>query len=199
MEHIDYFKLQSKNLLKDYKTRSFDEKESCYIYTPKHWDIPLILSDFGYPDEKDNFSFTLMNAQHVISKLAGFSKWADLINANESELSYAHRQLDKSFYKIGNDKLLPAPQNLYAMIIPDINVMGIRVEFSFDAVEYAESYMIYASDEQDVSTAKSLAEGMFSPIKYIYRGNRQPHKFYWVRAFDGDEYGAWSSIAIRNR
>lgn len=27
MEHIDYFKLQAKNLLKDFKTRFFDEKE----------------------------------------------------------------------------------------------------------------------------------------------------------------------------
>ncbi|MBR5933571.1 MAG: hypothetical protein IK002_06235 [Treponema sp.] len=199
MDHIEYFKLQSKNLLKDFKSRTFNEKEQKYLYKPLFFDISAIFEDFGFPDEKEDFSFTLMNAQHVISKLAGFNNWKDLISSSSDDLITSHRQFDKSGYKITrNNQLLPAPQNPYALILPN-GVFGINVEFSFDSVEYAESYMVYYSDNDDISTAKPLAEGMFSPIKYTYRGNRKTHKYYWVRAYDGEEYGEWSDIAGRNR
>ncbi len=39
MEHIEYFKLQAKNLLKDYKTRFFDETEGIFDYQPNYFDI----------------------------------------------------------------------------------------------------------------------------------------------------------------
>ena len=96
MEHIDYFKLQAKNLLKDFKTRFFDEKENFYNYKPKYFDIIGIFLDFGINDDAENFKFTLMNAQHIVAKLAGFSKWNDLNSADESGLQFAHRQFDKS-------------------------------------------------------------------------------------------------------
>ncbi len=210
MEHIDYFKLQAKNLLKDYKTRFFGELENHYSYKPQYFDIVQIFSDFGLPDEKEDFSFTLMNAQHIISRISGFSKWNDLSTANESELQFAHRQLDKSIYKIKSakqetvkiesrepkEKLLPAPKNLYAFIMP--NLLGSDVTFSFDAVEYAQSYLVYSSMTNDISTARPLAAGNFSPIKYSYR-RQQTDQFFWVRAFDGTEYGEWSMIANKNR
>ena len=199
MDHIEYFKLQAKNLLKDYKTRFFDGKEEYYRYNPSFFDIAAIFDDYGYPDEKPDFEFKLMNSQHIIAKIAGFNSWNDLNKSSEKDLKIAHRQLDKSGYKIGKvSKHLPAPQNPYAWIMPD-GFFGYTAEFSFDSVEYAESYMVYYSDINDIATAKPLAEGMFSPIKYTYRGNRKPHKFYWVRAFDGEEYGEWSDIAGRNK
>lgn len=199
MEHIDYFKLQSKNLLKDFKTRFFNEEEKVYQYNPFFFDISSIFNDFGLPDEKEDFSFSLMNSQHIIAKLAGFQKWNELIEASEGDLKASHRQFDKSGYRINQQKkVLPAPQNLYAWIVPN-GVFGINVSFNFDSVEYANSYMIYYSDENNVTTAKPLAEGRFSPINYVYRNNRHPAKFYWVRAFDGKEYGEWSTIAGRNR
>ena len=34
MDHIEYFKLQAKNLLKDYKTRYFNTEEGFYEYRP---------------------------------------------------------------------------------------------------------------------------------------------------------------------
>ncbi len=149
-----------------------------------------------------------MNAQHTISKLSGFSKWEDIINANENEIQSSHKILDSSSYKLKLNKkisatefkrnILPAPQNLYALI--QLNAAyGISIQFSFDSVEYADSYMIYYSDEKNTSTAKPLASGNFSPINYMYRGNRTPALFFWVRAYDGKEYGEWSQVAVKNR
>ncbi|MDD7012763.1 MAG: hypothetical protein PUI38_07920 [Candidatus Treponema excrementipullorum] len=99
MEHVDYFKLQSKNLLKDFNTRFFDPKEDLYCYKPKFFDIDQIFLDFDLPDYEENFSFTLMNAQHIISKLAGFSKWGDLAKASQARLELAHLLYDNA-YKI---------------------------------------------------------------------------------------------------
>lgn len=206
---IDYFKSQAKHLHKDFESRSFDEKIGKFQYTPKYFEITKIFEDFNLPHQSADFTFTLMNAQHTISKLAGFSKWEDLRNASDDEAKFGQKILNTSNYKLkpqeqsSNHELpkhpiLPAPQNLYAMIHL-IGFEGTNVQFSFDSVEYAASYMIYYSDENDISTAKPLASGNFSPINYIYRGNRQPAPFFWVRAFDGKEYGEWSQIANRNR
>ena len=86
MNHTEYFKLQAKNLLKDYKTRVFSPKDGIYEYNPKFLDITRIFLDLDLNDDKPDFKFTLMNAQHVIAKLAGFSNWDDLLKANLSEL-----------------------------------------------------------------------------------------------------------------
>ena len=96
MDHVEYFKLQSKNLLRDYKTRFFDEKEEFYDYHPKYFDISRILLDFGLPDHKEDFKFTLMNSQHIIAQLAGFSKWNDLQSAKPDELELAHLSFDNA-------------------------------------------------------------------------------------------------------
>lgn len=207
MEHIDYFKLQAKNLLKDFETRFFDEKENRYNYNPKYFDIAQLFSDFGLPDEKNDFSFKLMQAQHVIAKLAGFSKWNDLNSASELHLQFAHRQFDKSVYKLNakqisekteNKKtLLPAPKNFYAFIMP--NFLGSDITFTFDAVEYAQSYLVYVNTMDDTTTAKPLVAGNFSPIKHFCRNHGTGENFFWVRAFDGKEYGEWSALACKNR
>lgn len=100
MEHIEYFKLQAKNLLKDYKTRFFNEESNLYDYKPKYFDIGKLFIDFGFPDNKEDFSFTLMNAQHIIAKISGFESWSDLKNTNDEEQSFAHRRFDLSAYKL---------------------------------------------------------------------------------------------------
>ncbi len=96
MDHIEYFKLQAKNLFKDYKTRFFNEKEKIYDYHPKYFDINGIFNDFDIRDFKDDFKFSLMNAQHLIAKLAGFNKWNDLLNAKPAELELAHLIFDNT-------------------------------------------------------------------------------------------------------
>ena len=84
MATIEFFKQQSKNFMKDYKTRVFNEAEGVYEYSPKYFqDIEDIIVDF---DINEDDSFTLMNAQHIIALLAGFSKWNELIQATESAL-----------------------------------------------------------------------------------------------------------------
>lgn len=212
MKSIDYFKFQAKHLHKDFETRVYIEDKNLYQYNPKYFDIEKIFDDFNLPHQNDSFDYRLTNAQYTIALLAGFSGWNDLSKANEQEREAAKEKLNSCKYilkpikeanavskiKEETKKKLPAPENLYAWITPN-GVLGINVSFSFDSVEYADSYMIYYSDENDVFTAKPLAGGKFSPINYVYRGNRQPAKFYWVRAFDGKEYGEWSAIAERNR
>ncbi len=89
MKTIDYFKLQAKNLLRDFKTKTpvLDRTTTAFLYeyTPKYFDIEMIISDF----DVDEDNFTLMNAQHVIAKIASFNKWAELLNASTAELELA--------------------------------------------------------------------------------------------------------------
>ena len=99
MDHIEYFKFQAKNLLKDFKTRFFNKKEEVYDYHPKNFDINGIFCDFDIPDYKDDFTFTLMNAQHLIAQLAGFSNWGNLVNASSAKLELRHLLFDNA-YKI---------------------------------------------------------------------------------------------------
>jgi hypothetical protein len=89
MNTIDYFKLQAKNLHKDFKTKStvLDKTTTAFLYdyTPKYFDIEMIISEFGIDEE----NFSLMNAQHVIAKIANFDKWAELLKASTAELELA--------------------------------------------------------------------------------------------------------------
>lgn len=88
MNAIDYFKLQAKNLHRDFKTQvPLVEKiyGFRYEYSPKHFQIYDIIADFDINEE----DFTLMNAQHVIAKIAGFDKWSSLIKVSPPELELA--------------------------------------------------------------------------------------------------------------
>lgn len=106
MDSLSYFKLQAKNLLKDYKTRFFNEKEGFYDYKPKYFDVNGIFLYFDIPDGKEDFTFTLMNAQHSIAKLAGFRNWKDLVNASPSVLELARLLYDNA-HKISLDEWFP--------------------------------------------------------------------------------------------
>lgn len=94
MNTITFFKLQAKNLFKDFKTKSpvFDEviNDYLYEYTPQYFDIDRIILEYDVNEDK----FTLMKAQHIISNMAGFSKWADLLNCSPSELELAKLLFD---------------------------------------------------------------------------------------------------------
>lgn len=82
---IAFFKLQAKNLHKDYKTRVErigDNGKASYEYKPKYLDIKCIFSDF----KVDESNFTLMKAQHVIARMVGFKKWDDLLKGSLDEL-----------------------------------------------------------------------------------------------------------------
>jgi hypothetical protein len=89
MHAIDYFRLQAKNLHRDFKTQTplVDKTTSDYhyAYSPKYFQVYDIILDFGVDEE----NFTLMNAQHIIANIAGFDKWNTLIKASLHELELA--------------------------------------------------------------------------------------------------------------
>lgn len=89
MNTIDYFKLQAKNLHKDFKTKTpvLDKTATAFLYeyTPKYFDIEMVIADFDIDEE----NFSLMNAQHVIAKIANFDKWASLLKTSPAELELA--------------------------------------------------------------------------------------------------------------
>jgi len=127
MNHIDFFKLQAKNLHRDYKTQKTvlnEDGESYSEYEPKFFDIDAILEHYAI-DHKD---FSLMNAQHLVAKMLRFNKWADLINATKPELELA--------------KLKFVNQNKIPLVEWDIQVAGVEREhqFVFDPEDKLEYY-----------------------------------------------------------
>lgn len=97
MKPIDYFKLQAKNLLKDYQTQFpvYDSVIDDYLndYKPKYFDVGWIVIDFDINDEE---KFTLMNAQHIIAQLAGFDKWNDMLRSSEVQLKLGKPLFDNA-------------------------------------------------------------------------------------------------------
>lgn len=90
---------------------------------------------------------------------------------------------------------LPAPVGLSAA--PAVcSQYSCGLAFMFNAVEYAQSYLIYYSLSNDSSTAGALASGQFPPISWSYGrpGSYNGQTYYfWVRAYDGAHYGQWST------
>lgn len=106
MNKIDFFKLQAKNLHKDFKTQKsvFDEiiNENLYEYSPKYFDVDQIIIDYDL-DEDKAFS-SLMKVQHLFATIIiGFKSWSDLINAPEIELELAKALFDNQ-HKISLDE-----------------------------------------------------------------------------------------------
>lgn len=103
MNHIDYFKLQAKNLFRDYKTKKKGD-ENFYTYSPKYFDIEnIFISYHGFFDDGwDEGALTLMKIQHLFAYMLGFNKWADLVNAPEAELELAKLLFDNQ-HKISVD------------------------------------------------------------------------------------------------
>ncbi|MDC6364695.1 MULTISPECIES: hypothetical protein [Flavobacteriaceae] len=89
MNTIDFFKLQSKNLHRDFKRRKpvSDKLNNAWLYEyePKYFDVLLVMIDFNLDEEK----LSLMKAQHAIARMAGFEKWTALIKASEPDLKIA--------------------------------------------------------------------------------------------------------------
>ena len=88
MSTIEYFKLQAKNLMRDWKTHQ--DGEFGYDYTPSFFDIGSLLDAF----DEDETKFCLQRAQHLIAQLVGFKKWDELIHAREDKLRYAKTVFD---------------------------------------------------------------------------------------------------------
>lgn len=92
MTHIEFFKLQAKNLLHDWK----EYKENGLTPELKRKSKFLAHSlDLIYSNMLCDLSLngvwpsSLARAQHYIAKAAGFNKWAELVNTDEKHLELA--------------------------------------------------------------------------------------------------------------
>jgi len=101
MNKIDFFKLQAKNLHKDFKTQKAVD-EGLYEYSPKYFDVGQIIVDYEL-DEDKAFS-SLMKVQHLFATvILGFNSWSNLINAPEIELELEKALFDNQ-HKISRDE-----------------------------------------------------------------------------------------------
>lgn len=99
MKTIEYFKLHAKNLHKDFRTQKpyYDPTygRDLYQYTPKYFDVDALALDFDIGED----NFTLMNAQHYIARLAGFTKWTEMLKATPSALQLS-KLLFENMHKV---------------------------------------------------------------------------------------------------
>ena len=59
MTNIEYFKLQAKNLLKDYKTRHLSDDGDIYEYDTKYFDIVGLFLDYDMAQWRHYLDFFL--------------------------------------------------------------------------------------------------------------------------------------------
>lgn len=172
MENIAFFKQQAKNFLKDYKTRVYNEKEGFYEYSPCFFEnIEEILYDF---DIKDDDNFTLMNAQHVISKLAGFSKWNDLIKSSDPILEIGKYLLLNNETDMLSEWEIYEKENLaqvddstkleiFKKVFIDNtnkNINKFTVDFTDD--ENAQDMIVKVMKEKNISSSKAITGSITS-------------------------------------
>ena len=153
MNTIDYFKLQAKNLHRDFKTKTpvLDKTITAFLfeYTPEYFDIEMIISDFGIDEE----NFSLMNAQHIIAKIVNFGKWAELLKASTAEL-----QLAKLLYDHQN-KIDLVGWRFYIANVQSMNDIELDAEIQVDIFKQVvieensfdteiESYLLKHSETQ---------------------------------------------------
>ena len=175
MENIAFFKQQAKNFLKDYKTRVYNEREGFYEYNPRFFEnIKEILHEF---DVSDDDNFTLMNAQHIISKLAGFNKWNELIKSSDPALEIGRYLLvnnetdmlsEWKFYeKWLNRKDDAAKLEVFKKNFID-NTGKIVNQFSIDFTddENAQDMIAKVMKKKNISPSKAIA-GSVSSYNFI--------------------------------
>ena len=98
---VGYFKLQAKNLFHDFKL-DFMQDDSTYVCAPRFYDVNAVVTDFSISDYAD---FTLMKAQHILAKIAGFASWDDLLKSPAEKLAAGKDILDTSPYKMKRERV----------------------------------------------------------------------------------------------
>mgnify|MGYP003576032709 CR=1 FL=1 len=126
MQTIEYFKQQAKNLHKDFKTQKpyFDSEleRDLFEYSPTFFDIDPLITDFDINEDK----FTLMNAQHIIAKLAGFNKWPDMVKASDWAVELGKLLFDNMH------KIRPEDWEYYILDVESQNNVFFTDEGKFD-------------------------------------------------------------------
>lgn len=97
MSHIEFFKQESKNLLKDWKTQTTKTGRNgtiSYHYVSKFYNVDDLFKSLNW-DDNDRQQKILARSQHAISQIAGFKNWNALIAADETELKKAEELIRK--------------------------------------------------------------------------------------------------------
>ena len=159
MDIIKYFKLQAKNLLKDFKeNQGFFENRGKFEYETdreKYFKVSMVFDDFNV----DETNFKLGNSQHVIAKMVGFNNWSQLVKASNEELELAKLYFDFQ------DRLEA----------PLLNKFAIRSSLESKKLDFAQEFhqnvsmnvhfdcyrIDYDSNSDDLST-----EDIFSLVDY---------------------------------
>ena len=96
MQKINYFKLQAKNLFRDWKLSGLAEQDgnNKVVNEGRYFNVSAIVKDFNV----DNSNFKLMHAQHIISKLAGCQKWTDFNSFDDNRMDTAKEVFGESVY-----------------------------------------------------------------------------------------------------
>ena len=146
VKHIDYFKMQAKNLLKDLKAKRISEESK--TIEVKYFDVERIALDFNISDEE----FSLMKAQHIISKLAGCNKWAELIKLPDKKLILIRSKFSNNYLLTEQNKIRSSLAFLNDMAE---DLYGVWANRELDYVEEFENgedlnWYIYDSDEWDM-------------------------------------------------
>lgn len=91
MTHIEFFKKEAKNFLKDWQTQIKTVESDGFISYHYDWKVYDVGDLFFYYelDDEDEQDIKLARAQHWISKMVGFKKWDELIHASDIELKLA--------------------------------------------------------------------------------------------------------------
>ena len=92
MHPVAYFKAQAKKLHKDYKRRTFNEKEGFFEFPNcQFFDLESIFLDFDLDYSREP---SLMGAQHIIALISGLNSWDELIHLPENELAFLKLQFE---------------------------------------------------------------------------------------------------------
>lgn len=141
--NINYFKQQAKLLLKDYKLfkeNDFDKSKIILDEAQEHFDIDNVFAKVN--KEKDS-NITLMNAQHIISKISGFDNWNELLHSSEAQMGIGALKLNA--YKIGMDPNI-------------ISAAGMLVAHELFAEFVDDKGNVNYTDEDELDMWKSVME-----------------------------------------
>ncbi len=155
MSNLEFFKKQSKKLLKDWQTQTKTIKSDgsiSYNYDWKFYDVNKLFNYFKF-DDKDRQTIKLARAQHIIAKMVGFKKWNELILASEKELESAELILRK--FKTTQDihELTSEPTNYLNFLKETFPDKQTRKMFEFFIAS------ILAHDDKPRKAAFFIGEG----------------------------------------
>ncbi|WP_443944278.1 hypothetical protein ACJVDH_15315 [Pedobacter sp. AW1-32] len=169
MTPIEFLKRQAKNLLKDFKTQtsSFDSElqRNVHHYDEKFFKIDLLITDFFINEEK----FKLGNAQHVIAKLCGLTKWQELTDASPAKIELSILLLtNMDRLEVRDwDEYVSDIENLNNFKLDDDTKLEIFKERFLDQEQdtYYEDYRLLKEEEAEIEWERDLPVSQSTVVK----------------------------------